>query len=306
MTPPPLFGVNVDPTTTELDESFRRAQLADEKGIDLVLVQDHPYNRRFVDTVMLLMALAGRTERVQLGTNVVNLPLRPPSMLAKQFATLDVLSGGRALLGLGAGAFWDPVYAMGGPKRTPGEAYRAFDDALHIVRGLWDNAGHGFTYEGEFYQVRGAQFGPQPAHRIPIWAGALGPKMLRLTGKMADGLLVSSSYVPKAQLASVNATIDEGAAEAGRSPESIRRGYNLMGVIDAKWRGGTPSGLQPGVIYGNANDWIAELVSLYHEHRIDTFTFWPAGENGAEQIAIFADEIAPAVREQVSSSTAVK
>ena len=86
--------------------------------------------------------------------------------------------------GLGAGSYWDGISAFGGPRRTPGEAYQAFKDALHIMRGMWDNAGGRFTYEGEFYQVKGIKPGPMPAHRIPMWVGARGPRMLRLLGRM--------------------------------------------------------------------------------------------------------------------------
>jgi alkanesulfonate monooxygenase SsuD/methylene tetrahydromethanopterin reductase-like flavin-dependent oxidoreductase (luciferase family) len=298
----PLFGANVDPNLDSLDETFERTRIADENGLDLVTIQDHPYNWRFLDTWTLLTTLAARTSRVHLGTNVANLPLRPPAMLAKQAASLDVLSGGRVELGIGAGAFWEGVTAFGGPERTPGEAYGAFDDALHILRGLWDNAGRSFTYRGEFYAVQGARPGPAPAHRIPIWVGASGPKMLRLTGRMADGLLVSTTYHPKERLPELNRLVDEGAAEAGRSTESIRRGYNLMGIVDIGQYGGKPAGLGPGVLYGTPKDWVNMLGELYHTYRQDTFLFWPVGDRPLEQLTAFAKDIAPAVRETLERS----
>jgi alkanesulfonate monooxygenase SsuD/methylene tetrahydromethanopterin reductase-like flavin-dependent oxidoreductase (luciferase family) len=298
----PLFGANVDPTTSELAETFRRAVLADSGGFDLVTVQDHPYNRRFVDTWTLLTALAMRTERVHLGTNVANLPLRPPAMLAKAAATLDVLSNGRVQIGLGAGAFWQAIAAYGVPQRSPAEAYTAFEDALHILRGMWDGAGHSFTYEGKVYQVRGAQPGPAPAHRIPIWVGASGPKMLRLTGRMADGVLVSSTYESPARLLQINAQIDEGAGEAGRETSAIRRGYNVMGIVDYGQVGGKPAGLGDGVLYGRPQDWAAMLTELYTEYGQDTFIYWPVGGAGYKQLQAFAREVIPAVNAAVANA----
>jgi alkanesulfonate monooxygenase SsuD/methylene tetrahydromethanopterin reductase-like flavin-dependent oxidoreductase (luciferase family) len=299
---PVLFGANVDPTTDELAESFERAKVADENGLDLITVQDHPYNRRFVDTWTLLAYLTAKTQRVHVGTNVANLPLRPPAMLAKMAASLDVLSGGRVELGLGAGAFWQGIAALGGPKRTPQEAYTAFEDALHILRGMWDNVGHSFTYDGKIYQVRGAQPGPPPAHRIRIWVGASGPRMLRLTGRMADGVLVSSTYEPPERLLEINRLIDEGAQAAGRSPADIRRGYNLMGIVDLGQIGHRPANLESGVIYGTVQDWVEELTRLNNEYGQDTFIFWPVGDRGRDQLEAFAKEIMPAVKEAVQPS----
>jgi alkanesulfonate monooxygenase SsuD/methylene tetrahydromethanopterin reductase-like flavin-dependent oxidoreductase (luciferase family) len=297
--PAPLFGANVDPTTDELAQTYERTQLAEHGGLDLVMIQDHPYNRRFLDTWTLATALAMKTERIHVGTNVANLPLRPPAMLAKAAATLDVLSGGRVELGLGAGAFWQGVSALGGRTRTPGEAFIAFKDALHIIKGLWNHAGRSFTYEGEIYGVRGAQFGPTPAHSIRLWVGASGPKMLHLTGKMADGVLVSSTYEPLPRLLEINQQIDAGAAEAGRAPDEIRRGYNLMGVIDYGQYGSQPAGLGNGVIYGTVRDWVDFLLELYHDYGQDTFIIWPVGEEPVAQLKAFTDEIVPAVKSKL-------
>ena len=121
------FGIAIDPSSADAEEPFRRAQVADENGVELITLMDHPYNTNLFETWTLLTALAMKTERVHVGTNVANLPLRPPAMLAKMAATLDVLSNGRVELGLGAGAYWPGVEAMGGPNRSAGEAYRAFE-----------------------------------------------------------------------------------------------------------------------------------------------------------------------------------
>lgn len=295
MTLKPLFGINVDPHDPQ--DAFRRAQAADRAGLDLLTIQDHPYNKNMLDTWTLLSALAGVTHNIHLGTNVANLPLRPPAMLAKAAASLDVISGGRMELGIGAGAFWRGVVAYGGPERSPGEAYEAFNEALDIIRGMWAKSGGSFKYEGKYYQVRGAQPGPAPAHPIRIWVGAIGPRMLRLVGQKADGILTSITYVPPERLNWVNDQIDAGAATAGRDPESVRRGYNIMGVIRNRSARGlisSDSGLD-----GPADYWIEQLVRLYRANRQDTFLFWPTEGDPVEQMERFANEIVPAVQTEL-------
>ena len=94
------------------------ATTVERLGLDLVTIQDHPYQAAFYDTWTLLTYLAGRTERITFVPTVATLPLRPPAVLAKSAATLDLLTGGRVQLGLGAGAFWDAIVAMGGPRRV--------------------------------------------------------------------------------------------------------------------------------------------------------------------------------------------
>ena len=117
-------------------------------------------------------------------------------------------------------------------RLSPGEAYEAFKDALHISSGFWENAGGTFSYQGEIYQVKAIRPGPAPAHRIPIWGGARGPRKLRLLGRMADGLFNSYSYNQPERLAEINHLLDEGAEQAGRKTSEFRQGYNLMGILD--------------------------------------------------------------------------
>ena len=293
----PLFGTNVDPSAADPQEPFRRARIADEHGLDLLTVMDHPYNSRLFDTWTLLTALAAVTERVYVGTNVANIPLRPPAMLAKMAATLDIISHGRLELGLGAGAYWEGIAAYGGPRWTPGEAYAAFKDALHIIHGMWNNVGRSFTYEGAVYQVHGVLPGPAPLHPIRIWVGARRPRMLHLTGRLADGIFVSTGYVGPERLLEINQQIDEGAQEAGRDPAEVRRGYNLMGVLDLGRPDTQADKQQPYNIYGPVRHWVDEIVRFYLDYRQDTFIFWPVAGNERLQIEAFALEVVPAVKE---------
>ena len=121
------FGIFPSPEAVAAERTLELAQLAEVSGLDLVSVQDHPYQGKHLDTWTLLSVIAARTTAIRVAPNVANLPLRPPVVLARAAATLDLLSSGRVELGLGAGAFWDAVVAAGGPRRTPKEAVDALD-----------------------------------------------------------------------------------------------------------------------------------------------------------------------------------
>src|SRR5258708_11778983 len=126
--PPGPRRPHVDPNTGVLAIAERIAAVADPGGLEYVGIQDHPCNAEFVDTLTMITWLAGRTSRVHFFPNVANLPLRPPAMLAKQAATIDMLSGGRFELGLGAGAFTQPITSLGSPSRTPAQAPMALSE----------------------------------------------------------------------------------------------------------------------------------------------------------------------------------
>ncbi len=134
---PVRFGWFLVPEAADPQGLIHGARLAERANFDLIGIQDHPYQRRYLDTFSLLAALATATERVGLFPDVANLPLRHPAMLAKASASLDLLSGGRFELGLGAGAFWDAIEAFGGPRRAPGEALAALAEAIAVIRLVW-------------------------------------------------------------------------------------------------------------------------------------------------------------------------
>ena len=222
------FGGFLTPDAGDPDRVVDLVRLAEQSGLDLVSFQDHPYQPAFLDTWTLISYVAGRTDRITLAGNVLSLPLRPPAVLARSVASLDRLTGGRIELGLGSGAFWDAIEAMGGPRRTPGEAVRSIEEAIMIMRELWDDSQRGgVRVRGQIYRVEGAKRGPAPAHRVRIWLGAYKPRMLELTGRLADGWLPTQSYLQPGDLARGNKIIDEAAVAAGREPGDIRRLLNV-------------------------------------------------------------------------------
>ena len=267
---PVRFGVFVTPTAT--DAPLGLATLADELGFDVLGVQDHPYQRRFFDTMTLLTAIAMRTERITVFPDVANLPLRPPAMLAKAASSLDVLSGGRFELGLGAGGFWDAIKAWDGPARSPGESVSALEEAMQVIRLLWSGQ-HGIRFEGKFYQLGGAHSGPLPEHPIGIWLGGYRPRMLSLVGRLADGWVPSYGYLKEAELRDANARIDDAAVRAGRDPRTIRRVLNA-GYLE-----------------------VEQLVTLVTDVGMDTLLI---GDD-ADEMRRYASGVIPQVREEVES-----
>lgn len=288
---PVEFGYFLTPDGTDYPEVLRRAQLCDRLGMDLIGIQDHPYQRRFLDTWTLLASLVPQTSRVRLFPDVINLPLRPPAVLAKAAASLDIISGGRIELGLGAGAFWEAIGAMGGPVRAPGEAVAALEEAVQVIRLMWSGQ-RGLRFEGKHYPLNGAHSGPVPVHPVGVWIGAYGPKMLNLTGRLGDGWVPSFPHAAPDQLHAMNKRIDDAALAAGRDPASIRRIYNLMGQI--------ASGGSGGQFNGPAGQWVDELTRLALEDGMDTFIIG-LPEPPGKQIEQFMAEIAPRVRENVEA-----
>jgi alkanesulfonate monooxygenase SsuD/methylene tetrahydromethanopterin reductase-like flavin-dependent oxidoreductase (luciferase family) len=278
------LGIFVVPDATDPASTVGQILAAEETGLDFVGVQDHPYQHRFFDTWTLLSYLAGRTERVRFLPDVLNLPLRSPAVIAKSAASLDLLSGGRVELGLGAGAFWDAVEAMGGPRRTPKESVDALEEALAIIRGFWSGE-RSVSFQGEHYRVKGVHPGPPPAHPVGIWLGAYGPRMLRLTGRLADGWLPSlgSHYLTPEDVPQRQAAIDDAARAAGRDPADIERAVNVL------------------ALEGAADSWAQQLAHIATDLRFSTLLVGVPDDDPIGFIRRLGEDIAPAVREQAGN-----
>lgn len=287
-----VLGTFLTPSAKDPQQVVALAQASERAGLDLVTFQDHPYQPAFLDTWTLLSWVAASTQRVHVAGNVLNLPLRPPAVLARAAASLDLLSGGRFALGLGAGAFWDAIVAMGSPRLTPGQGVDALDEAIDIIRGIWDaDERRPLRVDGTHHQVHGAKRGPAPAHDVPIWLGAYKPRMLGLVGRKADGWLPSLGYLQPGDLAAGNARIDDAAQAAGRDPREIRRLLNLGG--------GSFSG--SGFLQGPPERWVDDLLPLVLEDGIGTFIL---GSDDPAVIAVFGEEVAPALRDAVAAERA--
>jgi alkanesulfonate monooxygenase SsuD/methylene tetrahydromethanopterin reductase-like flavin-dependent oxidoreductase (luciferase family) len=288
------FGISVTPYAQAYREIVAQVLAAERGGLDLVGIQDHPYQRRFLDTFALIGDLLARTERLRFFPDVASLPMRPPTMLAKAAASLDAMSGGRFEVGIGAGAFWDAVAGMGGPQRAPRDRVAALEEAIRIIRAALDVGPEKRVVRGPgpHYPVPGYPPGPAPAHRVEIWVGAMAPRTLELIGRLADGWVPASGVARMGEFEGLATRIDDAAVAAGRDPATIRRIINVGGVLTDGIRGDGP-------LDGPVDQWIETLASWALEFRVDAFIVWPP-DTGTEMIDRLAAEVVPAVREALS------
>jgi alkanesulfonate monooxygenase SsuD/methylene tetrahydromethanopterin reductase-like flavin-dependent oxidoreductase (luciferase family) len=290
-----LFGLSVTPTAEAYREIVDQVLAAERAGLDLVGIQDHPYQRRFLDTFALIADLLARTSRIRFFPDVTSLPMRPPAMIAKAAASLDLMSGGRFELGIGAGNFWDAVEGMGGVRRERGERGDALEEAIRIIRAALDVGPERGVVRGTgpHYPIKGYPPGPPTAHRVEIWVGAMAPRALELIGRLADGWVPGGGISRIDRFAGLNARIDSAAIAAGRHPEDIRRIVNVSGSI-------TDDGGEQGAPDGPPQKWIDQLTMWAVEHRLDAFVYWPP-DTSIDSIERFAGDVVPAVREAVAA-----
>jgi len=280
------FGYFLVPNAA--DPLIETALEVERRGLDYVAIQDHPYQRRYVDTWTLMPMIAAQTTSLKIFPDVANLPLRSPSMIAKASATLDLLSNGRFDLGLGGGAFWDAIEGYGGPLRSAGESLDALEEAIVIMRMIWSGE-RGLRFSGTHYRLAGAHGGPIPSRRIGIWIGAFGPRALRQTARIADGWIPSfrGDVEPMAEMTK---RLDDAIVKADRDLDDVRRIMNVNGVIT--------DGPYESPLRGPVDHWADQLTDFAVTLGFDTFVFWA---DGADQLPRFANDVVPLVRDQVAS-----
>jgi alkanesulfonate monooxygenase SsuD/methylene tetrahydromethanopterin reductase-like flavin-dependent oxidoreductase (luciferase family) len=292
------FGIGVSNAVRDIAQTMEIVAAADRAELDHFSVSDHPYIGRMLDAYSLVGVALGRTRHISGMVNVSNLPTRPAPMLARTITSLSALTGGRVVLGLGAGGSWDDITRLGFPRLTGAEAVRAFEEAFTLIRSL-TGGGAPVTFDGEFYRLD--RIDPAPVAAPPIWTGSVGAKSLAVTGRRADGWIpghaadwLSPRYRESRPI------IDQAAHAVGRDPHDIATIYNLPGHItptsqtttrdqDGRWLG------------GSVEQWVAELTSAVVEHGAGGFTYFATGELPIEHSsALWADEIVPGVREALN------
>lgn len=286
----PLFGISVTPYAESYPQIVEQVMAAERAGLDIVGIQDHPYQRRFLDTYALIGDLLARTQRLRFFPDVTSLPMRPPAMIAKAAASLDVMSGGRFELGLGAGGFWDAVEGMGGTRRERGERLAALEEALDIIRGAIDVGPERGAVRGggSHYPKHRYPPGPPTAHRVEIWIGAMSPGTMRLIGRKADGWIPGGGITRVDEFGRLIEHMERAATAAGRDPGSIRRIVNLSGTITDEARG-------QAALEGPPELWIETLTEWHRKFLIDGFVFWPP-DTETRQVERFAHEVVHALR----------
>jgi alkanesulfonate monooxygenase SsuD/methylene tetrahydromethanopterin reductase-like flavin-dependent oxidoreductase (luciferase family) len=260
------------------------AREAERLGFELVTAMDHlPGSHPSLETWTALTWAAAATERIKVSPNVLGLPYRNPGVTAKMAATLQQLSGGRLILGLGAGGSNAEFGAFGLPVRSPKEKIDAFEEGIEIIRGLW--TGKPQTFEGKHYQLKEAQIAPPPESPIPFWLGTYGPRALAITGRLADGWLPSYRYAMPDAYPGMRDRVRRAAESAGRDPDAIEYAYNVGVRVDEK------AEAREGMIAGSP-DKVIEGLSALGEMGATFLILWAAGDQ-SEQRERLAAEVMP-------------
>ncbi|MGW3627955.1 LLM class flavin-dependent oxidoreductase [Streptomyces sp. NPDC000880] len=196
---------------------------------------------------------------------------------------------------MGAGAAPPAIAAYGGPQYTPGQATKAFEEAMLVMKAMSDPAQRSVRFDGEYHHLQGAHPGPFPAEPVPIMVGSYGPRMLRITGRLGDGWLPTNSYAPPEPVPGMQRVIDEAATEAGRDPKAIQRIYNVMGTIT---NAGAPVSEGQNLV-GPPHFWVDTLLRYREELGFDSFLFWPLNADSEAQAALFVEHVAPSAGQEL-------
>jgi alkanesulfonate monooxygenase SsuD/methylene tetrahydromethanopterin reductase-like flavin-dependent oxidoreductase (luciferase family) len=238
MTDRMTFGVVIRPQHWPWSEMAAQWPKAEALGFDSIWTNDHlhgligPVDNIAFEAQTTLAAIAMSTSRVRFGAMTYSVTHRNPVILAKQMVTLDHMSGGRAVLGIGAGWYEAEHAAYAVPFPTAGDRVGMLAEALQIFRLL--ELQQRTTFEGRFYQIRDAPFAPKPVNgHIPVLIGGTKPRMLRLVGQYAD---IWDSGLPIEELQAALAVIHGHAREAGRDPADILVSTGVWGPSSA-WSG---------------------------------------------------------------------
>jgi len=286
-----LFGVNLSTSAAPGADPQRDATAAERLGFDFVSASDHPSGTHpTYETWTMLAWVAAATSRIRIATRVLGVPYRPPAMVAKMAETLDRLSGGRLILGLGGGYSDEEFRAFGLTVPSPRDKVDGLGEAIDIARGLWSQ--RRFTYHGRLYHTDAAELEPKPDRRIPIWLGTFGNRALALTGRLADGWIPSLGYAPPDRAVAMRERVLAAARDAGRDPDHITCAYNLEIRVDDR------PDTDPSVVAGPAEAVAERLVGLV-KLGFTAMNFMPVGPGNDEQVERLAREVVPAVRAAV-------
>ena len=283
-----IFGLNVSTSAAPGADPVADARRAEELGFDFVSASDHLHGESpTFEPWTMLSWIAARTSRIRVATRVLAVPYRNPPVVAKMAETLDRLSGGRLILGLGGGYSDEEFSAFGLGVRQPREKIEGLEEAIRIVRGLWSEPS--FTFEGRLYRTDGAQMEPKPDRRIPIWLGTYGHRALGVTGRLADGWIPSLGFAPPERVKVMRERVLAAARQAGREPEEITCAYNVEIRVDEH------ADAPPSVVSGPP-DAVVERLLGFLRLGFTAMNFMPEGPGQDEQAERLAREVIPALR----------
>lgn len=222
-------GIGIVPTLS-WDETLGIAVEAERLGFASVATWDHP-NLPGLEVQTTLSALAAATSRIKLWPNVLSVPYRAPSLLARAMATLDVISNGRLILGLGTGWMRDEFEAYGYEFAPKVERDAALAEAITLMRAMW--SGNPTTFKGTSWSVHDALCQPPPVQKPgpPIWIGSHGgPRMLaKVIAPLADGCNLGMPHTPDAPpLETIIGRVQQACDDAGRDRDTFTISTNLV------------------------------------------------------------------------------
>jgi probable F420-dependent oxidoreductase len=255
------------------------------------------WNQGYLEPLALMSYLAGATSKIKLGTSVLVIPYRNPVVTAKMLATLDVLSGGRVILGIGVGWLEEEFQALAAPPYA--ERGRVTDEYVKLMRECWTR--EPVEWKGRYYQMAEMSIKPKPkqAGGIPIWTGGHTDAALRRTGELADGWHPIGNRPPAilepAEYAEKVAIIHGWARKAGRKESDITLSFRTpLDLVSARTKRG-PGKRQP--FRGTAPEVIAD-IKTYQALGVTQFVFDLVPQDLRQQLAMmerFADEVRPKV-----------
>lgn len=283
----PIFGVNVSTSAATGADPVADAMRAEALGYDFISANDHPCgDQPTFELWTMLTWIAARTTRIKVASRVLGVPYRAPAMVAKMAESLDRLSGGRLILGIGGGYSDREFRAFGLGVPSPREKVEGLEEAVRIIKGLWISPS--FTFGGEHHRTDEAEIEPKPAHDIPIWLGTFGKRALSVTGRVADGWIPTFSMAPPDDIPAMRNRIFEAARAVGREPNDLTLTYNI------DFRIGTGAA-KPGVVTGSAEQ-IAESLTNFLGLGFSAMNFSPDGPAPREQVEELARDVLPLVR----------
>lgn len=285
-----MFGVSLSTSAAPDADPVGDARTAEALGFDFVSASDHPSGTHpTYETWTLLAWVAASTSRIAVASRVLSIPFRSPALTAKMAESLDRLSNGRLILGLGAGAADPELRAFGLPIPSAREKVAGLTDALTVIRGLWTESA--YTYAGPVYHTDAAEMEPKAQRPIPIWLGTFGDRALAVTGRHADGWIPSLGYMPLDQLPIMRGKVLAAAEAAGRDPGAITCALNVTVAIDPD--------ADPGddVVHGTADEVTSQMRDLI-ALGFSAFNFMPAGPQPRDQVERLGSEVIPALRKE--------
>lgn len=283
------FGLGVSPAAVPGADPVGDGVRAEELGFDFVSTSDHLHGPSpTFEPWTVLTAIAARTSRLRVATRVLGLPYRHPAVIAKAAESLDRLSGGRLILGLGGGYANEEFRAFGLGDPSPREKVDGLEEAVTVMRGLW--TGERFSFDGGRYRLRDAALTPKPEHRIPIWLGTYGDRALAVTGRLGDGWIPSLGFAPPERVVVMRDRMRAAAEAAGRDPAEVQCVYNLEVRVD------DGAAEEEGRVVGPAEA-VAERLRGFAGLGFSAFNLIPSGPAAREQAERLAAEVLPHVRD---------